>query len=175
MESVGEMAEKLKSLAQLNIDAVHAYQQAIEAISESEIRDQMSRFRDEHNRHVAELSILIRECGETPPAYSSTSKGFVIAQFTAVRNVGGTESALQIMKTNVEWISRVYDQARAWDLAPAADAMVERNFRDEKRQLQYLEQALEDRVWEKYARFRTQDEVFREENRGRMGPTASGG
>lgn len=174
MESVHEMAEKLKSLAQLDIDAIHAYQQAIEATGVSELRDQLSQFRDEHNRHVADLSILIRECGETPPAYSATNKEFAIAPFTPIRNAAGTEGALQAMKSNVEWVLRVYDQARAWELTPAADVLVERHFRDEKRHLEYLGQALEDRVWEKYARFRTQDEIFREEDRGRMGPTAFG-
>jgi|GEM_PF-642228 len=173
MEAPQETTVRLKLLIQADIDAIHAYQQAIEAIGESELRTQMSCFRDEHNRHAAELSTLVRRYGGEPPVYSPANKNFVLPHFAPVSRLGGTENALAVMRHNAEYAARLYDEARGWELPEAADAMVERNSRDEKRHLGFFNHALETRLWENYPRFQTRAETDAEQLRGRMGPTAS--
>jgi uncharacterized protein (TIGR02284 family) len=144
-----EMAQKLGSLVQLDIDAIHAYKEAIEEIDVSEIRQQLSSFQSDHSRHVQELSDLIRHLGETPPEFSRDFKGFLIQGFTALRSISGTEGALKAMRSNEKLTNSTYDQARSWKLEPTARELVEKNYRDEQRHLQYIEETIANRTWEK--------------------------
>jgi len=144
-----EMAKNLSSLVQLDIDAVHAYNQAIEEIDVVSIRDQLTEFRNDHSRHITELSDEIRQLGETPPEYSKDFKGHLIEGFTSLRSKMGTESALKAMQSNEKLTNKNYDKARSWTLTPTAKALVEKNYADEQRHLHYIEQALAARTWEK--------------------------
>jgi uncharacterized protein (TIGR02284 family) len=146
-----DTAKKLRSLAQLDIDAEHAYGQAIEEIKEPPIRNRLSDFREDHKRHVAELSVAIRELGETPPEYKRDTKGFLLEGFTAIRSKTGTEGALKAMRTNEKTTNKTYDKARSWDVSPSVKTLIEKNYEDERRHLQYIENALETQAWKKTA------------------------
>jgi uncharacterized protein (TIGR02284 family) len=146
---VDATAKKLSSLAQLDIDAVHAYGQAIEQIDAPAIREQLTRFREDHNRHIRELSEKIRELGKTPPEHSPDFKGFLIEGFTALRSMTGTEGALKAMQTNETLTNNRYEEATKSDFRLDIKALVEKNYSDEKRHIQYIENALSTRSWEK--------------------------
>lgn len=137
-----EIADKLSSLVQLDIDAAHAYGQAIEKADAPEVREHLMRFRDDHNNHVHELSRIIREIGGMPPDYSWDFKGFLIEGFTALRSITGTDRALKAMKTNEELTTKTYREACALPLPPTIKAVVERNYGDEQRHLHYIEQTI---------------------------------
>lgn len=145
------MAKKISSLVHLDIDAEHAYNQAIDEIKEASIRGRLIEFRDDHKRHVAELSVAIRELGETPPEHKRDTKGFLIEGFTAIRSKTGTEGALKAMRANEKTTTKTYDKARSWDVSPALKTLIEKNYGDEKRHLDYIENALHARLWEKAA------------------------
>ena len=51
-----DMIDKLNSLIQLDIDAVQAYEQALDNIDMMMIRIQISDFRDDHQAHIRNLS-----------------------------------------------------------------------------------------------------------------------
>lgn len=140
--------ETLKSLMQLDIDAVHAYTQAIENIEHRAVRDQLMAFRGDHERHVTELSQCIRRLGGDPPERQRDFKGFLIQGFTAVRSLTGTEGALKAMKSNEQTTNEHYREALEIQFPPDVRAVVERNFEDEKRHLAYVDDALADRLWE---------------------------
>jgi rubrerythrin len=144
-----EMAKNLSSLMQLDIDAVHAYDQAIKNIEDPMVRDQIVKFRDDHKRHIEELSPEIRALGETPPEFSPDFKGYLISGFTSLRSITGTEGALNAMHTNEKLTNKNYDEARTWPLNPSAKALVEKNYSDERTHLEYIEKTLEARAWEK--------------------------
>jgi len=143
------IAKKLIELAQLDIDAAYAYEQALGSIEHSAIHAQISSFRDDHLRHINELSALIRQLGEEPPAHTKDFKGFLIAGFTAIRSMTGTEGALKAMQGNEKLTNKTYQEALSWDLTPDARALIEKNYADEKRHLQYITTTLEARSWEK--------------------------
>src|SRR5919198_4895882 len=94
-----DLINRLEKLIQLDIDAVGAYEQAIEAIDILEVRDRLAEFRDDHERHVAELSAALRRMGGEPPRRSPDMKGFLIEGYTAVRSSMGSAGALRAMKT----------------------------------------------------------------------------
>lgn len=145
-----EICDHLISLAQLDIDAFHAYTQAIDQMDISEVKDQLMQFRDDHKRHVKTLAPVISSLGGNPPEFSLDFKGFLIQGMTTLRSVmGGTEGALKAMKMNEELTNRTYDRALQWDLSSHIRIMIKNNREDEIRHLQYISQCIEARIWEK--------------------------
>ena len=143
--------DTLKALMQLDIDAVHAYTQAIESIQHDGVRERLTAFRTDHERHITDLSDCIIRLGGQPPQRKRDFKGFLIEGFTAMRSLTGTEGALKAMRSNEKTTNQHYREALDVDLSPETRAVVERNYADEQRHLAYVEEALEDRVWEQAA------------------------
>jgi uncharacterized protein (TIGR02284 family) len=143
-----EIIKNLNSLIQLDIDAIHAYEQAMKNVAEMHIRDQLAEFRNDHHMHFRELSSVVQSMGGTPPEFSPDFKGFFIQGFTALRSATGTEGALKAMETNEKLTNKNYEEASSWDLPIATLSLVRSNFEDEKRHLSYIQTALKDRIWE---------------------------
>src|SRR5690625_4396391 len=106
-----EIIERLNSLIQLDVDAVGAYDQAIERIDTPSIQSDIMRFRDDHKRHITDLSTLVERLGGKPVEASPDFKGFLIEGFTALRSITGTEGALKAMKGNEELTNKRYEDA----------------------------------------------------------------
>ncbi len=144
-----ETIDGLNSLIHLDIDAVSAYDQAIKNIDDPVIRDRISEFRGDHQRHVSELSSEVRKMGGTAPDPSPDFKGFLIQGFTAIRSATGTEGALRAMEMNERLTNRNYSAAVGWALTPELKILVEKNFTDEKVHLEYIQTNLRGMSWRK--------------------------
>lgn len=144
-----KIIDNLTSLVRLDIDAIHAYDQAIEKIEDQSICDRLADFRDDHLQHVNRLSECIERLGGTAPEFSRDFKGFLIEGMTIVRSVTGTEGALKAMKTNEKLTNFTYDKALSWDLPQDVKEIVEKNRDDERRHLNYIEQCINARAWER--------------------------
>ncbi len=105
-----EIFKVLNSLAHLDTDAIYTCDEALEQIDVLSIKDQLTRFRDDHHRHVRELLDAIRRLGGQPPSFSKDFKGFLVQGMTSARSATGTEGALKAMKTNEELTSRNYSE-----------------------------------------------------------------
>lgn len=145
----GELIDKLKSLFHLDVDAVHVYNQVIKDMDVAEYRQQLSTFRDDHERHIKNISERIRALGDTPPDYSRDFKGFFLEGFAAIRSFSGTEGSLNAMKSSEQMTNRTYGDAVSWDVDQDTKSLIQKNYDDEKRHLQWIEQALNSRAWEK--------------------------
>lgn len=137
-----EIAKKLSSLAQLDIDAVHAYKEAIEKVEDLQVRENLSRYREDHERHISELSAEIRRLGETPPEFSPDFKGFLIQGFTSLRSMTGTEGALKAMHTNEKLTNKTYQEASSWNLPTDIQTIIDQGYEDERHHLEYIEMKL---------------------------------
>lgn len=136
------IAGRLNTLVQLDIDAVHAYDQAIAAIDAADIRERMSRYRDDHQRHVTDLGAVVRQLGETPPATAPDFKGFIIQGFTSLRSLSGTDGALRAMHTNEKLTNTRYEQTLGWDLPLEVRAVVQAFLTDERTHIEYIVETL---------------------------------
>lgn len=143
-----QVNKKLSKLMQLDVDAVRAYDQAIQNIDVATVRDNLSTFKSDHERHIEDLSAAIRRNGGTPPERKPDVKGFFIEGFTSIRSKSGTEGALKAMQGNEKLTNKTYQDALDSDLPADMRAIVKRNREDERRHLEYIEKALRDRVWE---------------------------
>ncbi|MCM2322285.1 MAG: ferritin-like domain-containing protein [Oligoflexia bacterium] len=135
---------QLNSLIQLDVDAIHAYDQAIEKIDVEPIRDELEGFKKDHHRHVEELTNAVRRMGGEPVKYER--------DLTALRSVTGTEGALRAMKSNEKLTNKTYRRALGWILPPEVYDVVRRNRDDEVRHLAYIERALRERFFEETGR-----------------------
>jgi len=145
-----EVCEKLNKLIKLDVDAVHAYKQAIDACTMEDLRSNLLRFQEDHQRHIRDLSQQVRACGGEPEVETSWA-GFLIEGFTAI-TAQGDHSALLAMRGNEELTNRTYEGAlNAADLPTEVRALLERNFSDEQRHLAWIKDQLNMRVWERKA------------------------
>lgn len=134
----------MTDLAQLDIDAVHAYEKALEQIDDDIIYRQIASFRNDHLQHIDDLSRLISQYGGKPPERTLDFKGYFIEGFTAVRSLTGTKGALSAMEGNEKTTNKKYEEALSAhpNLPSDVRALLEKNYSDEKRHLAYIKQTL---------------------------------
>jgi rubrerythrin len=143
-----DLIKRIKDLVQLDTDASYAYEKAIDSIEVPLVKEQLIAFRGDHERHIRELSAYLRSMGEEPPESKPDIKGYFIEGFTALRSATGTEGALKAMKSNEKLTNSNYDDARKTTAPAELATLLEANYQDERRHLEYIEQALRDRIWE---------------------------
>jgi uncharacterized protein (TIGR02284 family) len=137
----------LNDLIHLDVDAIHAYQQALDACETQEIKDRLGEFKGDHERHVTDLSAMVRKLGGEP-AEGRDIKGFFIEGFTAIMS-RGDRTALLSMRGNEELTTSRYGAARKMNVSSSeAMEVIERNYQDEVRHLSWIKDAIKARAWE---------------------------
>ncbi|MFW5774877.1 MAG: DUF2383 domain-containing protein [Chitinivibrionales bacterium] len=148
--AVSELSKKLSSLVQLDIDAAHAYGQAIDKIDIPEVKQTLGTYKQDHEKHVDALSKIIRDMGDVPPEKGRDFKGFMIEGFTALMSLTGDKNAITAMENNEKLTNKKYSEALGWqELTPEAKLVVEGNYKDEQQHLSYIQKIISEKVWEK--------------------------
>ena len=140
-----EILDNLENLIHLDVDATHAYDQAIKNVDDPLIKDKLIQFQGDHRRHIETLSTKMQELGGTPPKPTSDFKGFFISGFTALRSLTGTKGALEAMETNERLTTSKYEKASALDLPADIAIIIRANLADEQRHLSFIREALSGR------------------------------
>lgn len=144
MESNRALVETLCSLCQYDIDAVYAYEQVLGNIDTADVHQRLTQFREDHERHVLELSSVIFGFGGTPPTVNRDLKGFLMEGYSLLRSPTGTEGALKAMRFGEIMTNRAYADAMTMELSAELRQMLEANREDERRHLDYIETTLEE-------------------------------
>lgn len=146
------LVKHLHSLAQLDVDAFHAYGQAIEKVDYEPVRDQLSVYREEHRNHYDELSRVIRHKGGEPPKFTKDFKGYMIEGMTSLRSITGIKGALEAMETNEKLTNKHYERAASnKEMPPEVGDMLSTFHQDEQRHLSFVQETLRDKPWEKHS------------------------
>ena len=132
------LIEALSNLVQLDIDAVHAYDQALKEIDDPIIKDRLLKFQDDHRNHISGLSKQIENLGGNPPEQSQDFKGYVIEAFTAIRSFTGLKGALKAIKSVEEITNRHYGEVVSWEAPAELKEVLRTYFSEEKVHLEYL-------------------------------------
>lgn len=135
-----ELLEGLGSLAQMDIDAVYVYEEAMEHVDDSEVSDRFARFHDQHRHHAERLSETISRLGGEPPEMKVDTMGRLADWYTAVRSISGTEGALHAMESAEKYHNRRYSEAAdQWDVGDVElDTTLDRFYEDECLHLTYV-------------------------------------
>ncbi len=136
----------INDLIQVDIDASFAYKEAIKSIEEEDIREQLISFKNDHERHIENLSFLLKKAGGEPIQYSQDLKGYVIQSMTWLRSITGTEGALKAMASNEKITNDKYHSASLYSegLSAELQKQILKNYEDEKRHMQYITQKIEE-------------------------------
>ena len=137
-----EVLNQVEKLIHLDVDAFHAYEQAIKNIDEAIVREKLVLFQAEHRRHVNVLSEKMRELGGTPPEFAKDFKGFFISGFTSLRSLTGTKGALEAMETNERLTTSSYEKAAKLDFPADIASLVQIHLSDEQRHLSFIREAI---------------------------------
>lgn len=139
-----EIVNLLCKLAQLDIDAVSAYDQALKHIDNPKIFADVDKFRNDHVRHIDILEPLIQFYGGTPPERTKDFKGYLIEGFTSLRSITGLQGALKAMDTNEMLTNKIYRDAIDDNPTLPADVLlvIQANYMDERAHLIYIRDAL---------------------------------
>ncbi|MFZ2448117.1 MAG: ferritin-like domain-containing protein [Syntrophobacteraceae bacterium] len=144
-----DMAKELSELVELDIEAAHAYGQAITIVTEPGIRDRLARFQKDHERHIEQLSAVIRALDAEPPAYAWDLKSTQPEEVAPIAGMMGTEGTISTMKTKEVFANKTYREAQHLSFTPNIGELVRRNYQDEQVHLNYLEEVLAARSWER--------------------------
>jgi uncharacterized protein (TIGR02284 family) len=142
-----KMIEELNELIRYDYDAIGAYNAAINDIKELEVRDPLIQFRGDHERHTVDLSAIVRRLGGKP-VENLGLKGIVRKTMTVVAGLGGTELTLKAMRSNEEVLNKTYAHHLTLEFPEDIKDVIRRNYGDEQRHLAWIEQAIQNRLWE---------------------------
>ena len=141
------VVKKLNELLMLDHDAVRAYTSAIDRISIPMVKERLTEFRSDHERHIRDLTECIyRQGGEAKE--HPDFKGPFIQAMTALRSMMGDEQAIKAMKGNEELTNKKYSEALGETFPADILEVVRRNYQDEVRHLAFLNQIIDQRIWE---------------------------
>jgi len=142
-----KLIDELSDLIRFDLDAIGAYDEAIEKIDNSVIRSQLESFRADHERHVVELSAIVRQHGGSPPEKPG-ARGILRKTMTRIAGLMGVEATLSAMRSNERVLGDQYQRRLRLDLPSDIKAVVARNHGDELRHLAWIEQAIQQHLWE---------------------------
>ena len=137
-----EILSQIEKLIQLDVDATHAYDQAIKNVDDQTIKDKLILFQGDHRRHIDLLSAKVLELGGTPPELTADFKGFFISGFTALRSLTGTKGALEAMETNEKLTTSKYQDAAQLVWPSDVSTIIQSNLADEQRHLSFVREAI---------------------------------
>lgn len=137
-----ELTKQLEHLIRIDHDAVRAYSQAIDNAPDPGLRDMLTSFRADHERHIGDLSAaLISRAGQPPR--SAHFSGFALAGFTGVVSGMGVFGALMAMQSNEVVTNQAYELALRSEMPAELRDLLERNLADEQRHLDTIRHWLE--------------------------------
>jgi rubrerythrin len=140
---IGKVVDHLNKLIQLDFDASLTYKDALVHIDDLVVRLDLEDFLRDHERHVMELSSIIRDLGGVPIEVHRDFKGALLEGVTKLRSRTGTLGALRAMRTNEKLTNRVYDREMEVYMPPIAQVIVMENLADERRHLAAIEAHIE--------------------------------
>ncbi len=139
-------SEALKSLMELDMAAIKAYEEAIKCLRNENYKEALRRFKEDHEQHINELSNVLRELGEE----ISTSGG-IKELFTQGKvifaNLLGDEAILKAMRSNEEDTNTAYERVNnhKGNTKEAAD-ILKRGLADERKHCRWIEETLTEKA-----------------------------
>ncbi|NLW32008.1 MAG: ferritin-like domain-containing protein [Fibrobacter sp.] len=144
-----ELVKKLETLQKTDYDALQSYDKALERIDDDELKNQILQFRKDHERHIYSISDLLRTMGLTPSSSFPDLKGVFLQGITAIEGLSGTEGVLKALEKGEIMTNDEYAEADTWFVDPKIHEIITSNYKDEKKHLNFIRNAIKDKIWEK--------------------------
>lgn len=139
-----ELVAELDELLRLDQDAIRAYAAAHDRLSTTAYREIVRRFGEDHERHVDELSRLLRGYGGRPSESPESSVGPFERAVQAVGGLAGDRGLLLAFKANERRGRDRYRQASQGAYPPEVAAVLRRATNDEGAHYAWVLETLDD-------------------------------
>lgn len=134
----------LKSLIELDFDAVRAYDAALARLTSDAYRATLSEFRDDHERHTEELSRVLRDGGRTPPK-GPDIKRLLTGGKVVLAGLVSDRAILYALKSIERDANVAYERAaKSHHVPPQLRDLLRASLADARRHRGWLEEQLED-------------------------------
>lgn len=143
-----DASAELVRLYSLEVDAAHAYRNAVALLYAGPVQEELRLFALEHQRHVLVLLETLARLGRTAPDAKPDVKGVLIGALTPPRRPLTAEDVLVGMRANEQLTTASYARALAKPFPEPVLAIVRRGDAAERRHLAWIERALDQRMWE---------------------------
>lgn len=138
-----DFSNSLKELIELDFDAVEAYQAAINRLESETFKMKFKEFLSDHERHIRELSELLRSYSEDAPEGPSIAKQWLTKGKVVLANIVGDKAILQAMSSNEIDTNVAYERMnQREDKWPESIEILQRGLEDEKRHKNWIEEQL---------------------------------
>jgi len=135
------LSDLVQDLVQLDKAAIEAYGAAIERLESVEYKQQLSRFRQDHEEHTRTLGAWLHEHRQETPA-SGGMKQTLASGKVALAGLMGDKQILEAMKTNEDDTNTAYERAVNHREADGVRATFEKNLGDERRHRSWMESVI---------------------------------
>lgn len=143
-QTEARLVAALNDLLQLDNDALQAYTLALKGLKSPEHRETLARFRGDHERHVQNLSELVRAHGGIPIQLSHIPTGPMKLAVQAAGNAGGDREVLLAFKANEGQVRDKYQRLADESHSPDVAEVLNRNAADEERHYTWVARVLEE-------------------------------
>ncbi len=131
--------DALYELCELDYDAIEAYEAAINRVDNAEYRSKLTEFKNDHQRHVQEITALLESHQEKAPDGPSL-KQLLTQGKVVLANMLGDEAILKAMISNEVDTNTAYERINSHKyIWPDSVEILSRGWADERRHKQWLE------------------------------------
>jgi hypothetical protein len=138
-----DFAAALKELVELDYAAVDAYETAIERVDNLAFLAKLGEFKQDHERHIIELSRVLKAKNLEAPGQCDWSKEVLSTGKVLLGYMVGDYTILNAMKSNeadsTTAYERMNDHKNKW---PEAGEVIKRGLQDQKRHKAWLDTVL---------------------------------
>jgi uncharacterized protein (TIGR02284 family) len=136
-----ETLDALKDLVELDFDAIEAYKEAIERLENESYKDKFRSFQKDHERHIVEISKIIKDEGEVAPNGPS-NKQYLTKGKIIIASLVNDKAILLAMKTNEDDTNTAYERLTKYDLSEIEMQIITRGLQDERNHRKWIEDTL---------------------------------
>ena len=137
-----KIIDELTSLLQLDHDAASAYDAAIDKFGEGDIKEHLKQFRDDHNRHVIELSNTIDSLGVKAPVPELVITDAIANGILSLQNEKNKQAVLDTLYMVEQITNKSYGDAMNQQFPEQLKNLLQRNLSDEQRHREFISSEL---------------------------------
>jgi rubrerythrin len=127
-----DVIERLNALIQHDLVTSRSYELALEYVDEDAVREAFETFRGDHERHIVELTRVVKDLGGEVKEVTHDVKSVLLDSMTTLRSITGNLGALHAMRTNEKLSASAYAKTSRLDLPPRVLEVVTRELEDEQ-------------------------------------------
>lgn len=133
----------LAALIELDMDLVEAYRTALERLTDPIHKQWLEGFKQDHERHVRELSCVLEKVHGDPPNKPDFTQYVAKGKVILADAVGSDYDILAAMHTNEADTNAAYQRAaKHSEVREEVLALMERNLQDERRHRAWIEERM---------------------------------